>query len=105
LPLQIEGPSRLPKIPGYYCQDRLPGRCQAAQPNRSDSGRGETGFDAAGFRTSAFNLASIAANIQSTHIQAFAIVFTDVRSASAAAAFALTWVAAVDKTRALNDRR
>jgi hypothetical protein len=32
-------------------------------------------------------------------------IFADAGSASAAAAFALTWTTSVDKTRALNDRR
>jgi hypothetical protein len=40
-----------------------------------------------------------------TDIPRWTVVFADVRSASAAAAFALTWATSVDKTRALNDRR
>jgi hypothetical protein len=107
LPLQIDSGSRHLNYPGIIVKTARSVSCpkRRNQLNRSDSGLGETGFDPARLRTSAFNLASIAGNIQSTHIQAFAIVFTDVRSASAAAAFALTWVAVVDKTRALNDRR
>jgi hypothetical protein len=39
------------------------------------------------------------------HIERSNVVFIDVRSASAAAGLALTWLTMVDKTRALNDRR
>jgi hypothetical protein len=47
----------------------------------------------------------IAASSERAHIERSIRCFADVRSASAAAAFALTWAIAVDKTRALYDRR
>ena len=73
------------------------------QRNRSSSirghvvGRFSTGVSAPGRR--------IRIVCSEPELRPYSIVFIDVRSASAAAAFALTWVAVVDKTRALNDRR
>jgi hypothetical protein len=47
----------------------------------------------------------VAVAMCSGHINRSNVVFIDVRSASAAMGFALTWLIMVDKTRALNDRR
>jgi hypothetical protein len=47
----------------------------------------------------------VAVAMRNGHMCRSNVVFIDVRSASAAAGLALTWLTMVDKTRALNDRR